>query len=292
MVGLFTAGISYCWMQEDYVTASVLAGLMVAGLSGYRMGAVRLAGFFGGFAASIAYAPSWGKMCEPKIAEFLGTTGLMSRVISIGAIGIGITCVAMILMAILARLLLSDRPRLQATNHWFGFLLGGAQGIGIMLLLLGGTQMVEPMAKERVASPTEDGEFAATMSKRIIQIAERTRESKVGPMVVAYNPFQYFPQLSQMQESVKLARDPEKLNRLMESPKIEEMKRRPAMRRAIDSLATDAEIQHVLRAGKPVDMQTAMALMNNPTIMQLLDEPDFVGEMSKMLHELDLAPSP
>jgi hypothetical protein len=290
MISLFTAATSYCWIQEDHLTAIVLAMVVVAGFSGYRMGAAKLAGFFGGAAATIAYAPTWGKMCEPQLAEFCGATGLMSRVVSIGAIGIGLTFAATIVTSLVAGVLLENRPRLEAMNRWIGFLLGGVQGTGIMLLFLGGILMVEPMARERVAARTPDGAFARAVSERVVKVAEQTRESRIGPSVKAYNPFQRIPQLARMQESMQLARDPQKLNRLMDSPQIEQLKQRPAMRRAIDSLTADAEIQQVLRSGKPIDSQAAMALMNNPTIVKLLDEPDFVGEMSKVLAELDMAP--
>ncbi|MCA9143154.1 MAG: CvpA family protein [Planctomycetales bacterium] len=289
-IGVFTAGISYFWMQEDHVTASFLAGVMVAGFSGYRMGAVRLAGFFGGAAAAIAYAPTWGKAWEPQVAEFLGTSGLMSRVVSIGAIGLGITFASMIAMAIIARVLLEDRPRLEAMNRWTGFLFGGVQGTGVMLLLLGGILMVEPMAKERVAARTSEGAFARAVAERIVDVAGQTQKSRVGPFVMEYNPFQRVPQLARLQESMKVARDPQKLNRLMDSPNLDQLKQRPAMRRAIDSLSADAEIQQVLRSGKPIDTQAAMTLMSNPTIMKLLDEPGFVGEMSKVLDDLELTP--
>jgi hypothetical protein len=214
----------------------------------------------------------------------------MSRAVSIGAIGLGITFAAMIAMAIIARVLLEDRPRLEAMNRWTGFLFGGVQGTGVMLLLLGGILMVEPMAKERVAARTSEGAFASAVAERIVDVAGQTRKSRVGPFVMEYNPFQRVPQLARLQESMKVARDPQKLNRLMDSPNLEQLKQRPAMRQAIDSLSADDEIQQVLRSGKPIDTQAAMTLMSNPTIMKLLDEPGFVGEMSEMLNDLELTP--
>ncbi|HUG70614.1 MAG TPA: CvpA family protein [Pirellulaceae bacterium] len=287
-IGLFTAGISYFWIQGDLVTAAVLAVVMVTGLSGYRMGAAKLSGLFAGAAAAIAYAPAWGKVCEPTVAELLGTTGLITRSVSMGTIGIGIMVAAMIALTITGRVLVEDRPRLEALNRWFGFLLGGVQGVGIMLLLLGGMLIVEPMAKQRVAARTADGEFAREVSERIVQIADQTRDSEVGSIVVEYNPFQRVPQLDRMQESMKLARDPQKLNQLMDSPRLEQLKQRPAIRRALDSLIADAEIQQVLHSGKPINSQVAMSLMNNPAIVKLLDEPDFVSEISKVLAELEM----
>lgn len=286
-IGLFTAGISYFWIQGDLVTAAVLAVVMVTGFSGYRMGAAKLSGLFAGAAAAIAYAPAWGNVCEPTVAELLGTTGLMTRSVSMGAIGIGIMVAAMIALTITGRVLVEGRPRLEALNRWFGFLLGGVQGMGIMLLLLGGMLIVEPMAQERVAARSADGEFARAVSERIVKIADQTRDSEVGSIVVEYNPFQCVPQLDRMQESMKLARDPQKLNQLMDSPRLEQLKQRPAIRRALDSLSADAEIQQVLHSGKPIDSQIAMSLMNNPAIVKLLDEPDFVGEIFKVLAELD-----
>ncbi len=288
IVGVFTAAISYFWMQEDHVTASAIGIVMIAGFSGYRIGAMRLAGLLGGAAAAVALSPSWGKQLEPKIGEFFGVTGLTSRVLSIGAVGLGITVGAMILMAILSRVIVRDRPRLEALNKWFGFAFGGFQGTGIALLLLGGIMMVEPMAKTRLSSQEDNDTLARSVSKRIAETAAKTRKSQVGPFVAAYNPFTQVPQLSGMQRGATLVRDPQRINRLMESPKLEELKQRPEMRRAMDSLAADTEIQGILRSGKQIDAQAAMSLMNNPTIMKLLDDPSFVGEMSKVLDEFDL----
>lgn len=288
MVGLFSAGISYFWMKEDHVTASALGIVMIAGLSGYRIGAMRLAGFLGGAAAAVALAPTWGKALEPKIAEFLGTTGLTSRVLSIGTVGIGITIGAMILMAVLSRMVIYDRPGLEALNKWLGFAFGGVQGAGIALMLLGGIMTVEPMAKTRLKSQDGNNALARGVSKRIVEVAAQTRKSQVGPLVATYNPFKHIPQLSGMQRGAQLVRDPQRLNRLIDSPKIEQLKHKPEMRRAMDSLAADAEIQDILRSGKQIDAQAAMSLMSNPTIMKLLDDPSFVGEMSKVLDDFDL----
>ena len=103
VIGLFTAAISYFWMRGDHVAASVFGAVTISGFSGYRVGAAKLAGFIGGAGIAVAYAPHLGRTYEPQVANFFGTTGLLSRVVSIGIFGLGITIGTVFITAIVAR---------------------------------------------------------------------------------------------------------------------------------------------------------------------------------------------
>jgi uncharacterized membrane protein required for colicin V production len=287
VTGVLGGATVYFGLAGDQVTATLVGVMLLAGLSGYRVGAFKLAGFFAGVAAATTFAPPLGSQLEPSCAQWLGTSGLMNRAVSIGSVGLGITLTAVVLVAVLSRRLLVERPRLTAWNRWIGFGLGGMQGTLIVLILIGGLLVVEPMAKKRVAARDADDAFGQAVAQQVVRITEQSRVSKVGPLLAAYNPFDHIPQLAQMQQGVRVVSDPERVNRLIEHPAMEQLKESPAVRTAIDSLVVDPEILQVLESGRPIDSQTAMSLMNNPSILLLLDDPSFLTEMSKIVSELD-----
>lgn len=287
IAGVLGGATVYFWLDGDQVTAMLLGVMLLAGLSGYRVGALKLVGLFAGMAAAITLAPPLGNQLEPSFAQWLGTSGLMNRAVSIGSVGLGITLTAAVLVAVLARRLLIERPRLTAWNRWVGFGLGGMQGALIVLILVGGLQIVEPMAKKRVSASDGDDSFGQAVAEQVVRITEQSHVSRVGPLLAAYNPFDHIPQLAQMQQGVRVVSDPERVNRLIEHPAMEQLKERSAVRTAIDSLAVDPELLQVFESGRPIDSHTAMSLMNNPSILQLLDDPSFMTEMSKIVSELD-----
>jgi hypothetical protein len=161
------------------------------------------------------------------------------------------------------------------------------QGALVLLILVGGVLVVEPMSKKRVVARDDNGPFGRAVAQHVVNIAKQTRESRLGPAIIANNPFEQIPPLARMQRKVRVVSDPEQVNELMKHPSLEQLKESPKIRSAIDSLIADPEIQQLLKSGKPVDPLTAMSLMNNPAILQLLDDPNFVIEMSKIVSELD-----
>ena len=288
LVAGMLAGVGvYFWMTGDQLTATLIGAMLMTGLSGYRLGALKLVGLLGGAAAAIAFAPGIGKQLESQMAEWLGTSGLMNRVASIGLVGIAITLAAVLLVALLSRRLFSERPRLAAWNRWLGFGLGGMQGAVVILILISGLLIVEPMAQNRAVARDDNDEFGQAVAQQVSRISERTRASKLGPAIAAYNPFDHVPQLSQVQRGVRAVSDPDRVNQLLNHPSAEQWTQSPTLSSAIDALVADPEIQEVIEAGKPIDLKTAMSLMNNPAVLKVLDDPDFLTEMSKIVSQLD-----
>jgi uncharacterized membrane protein required for colicin V production len=277
----------YVWWLGDHVAATALAAITIMGFGGYRVGATRIAGFLIGLATAVVYAPGFGGALEANFAEWFGMTGLANRIASVGAVGIGITLAAMIVAAILSRFLFGKRPLLRAGDRWIGFGVGTLQGAIVMLLLLGGMLEVEAMAKQRVESRIADDELRHAVAVQVVKVAEKTRESRIASLVSTYNPFDRVPQLRSLRRRVQVISDPAKLNDLVQHPSMERFTERPQVRKAIDNLTADPQLQQALQSGQPIDQKTALSLMNNPSVLKLLDEPEFMSEMSRLLSELD-----
>ena len=210
---------------------------------------------------------------------------MTNRIACIGAVGLGVMFGVALLAANLSRMICRNRPMLQQLNRMAGFAFGGAQGALVTLLLLGGILVVEPMAKLRVARRDADTTFARTVAKRVIDVATMTRQSCLGSLIHTYNPFGRVPQLKRVIHRAQLASDPHKLNELLQHPSMNTLRENSSIRSALDSLASDPQIRRTIESGEPLDQQTALALMNNPALLELLDQPEFINQMSQILDE-------
>ena len=289
VLGMCGCGITYFWAYADHVMAIALVAITIAGFSGYRMGAAKLFAFFGGLALAFFFAPTFGRQLEPKFLEWFGTEGFANRMLSMVAVGIAILMTFAITVRLLTRRLLEEWYLLQGLNKWGGFSFGVAQGAGVMLLLLGGLLIVEPLAKNRLYSSSASGnsKMQKAVVQRLIEMAEQTRSSAVAPWVLAYNPFERVPQLETLHRSMRVFSDPQKLNRLMQSGELAQLQQDPAIRQAIDQLSEDPQIRSFFESGKTVDPKAALSLMDNPTIMKILEQPDLLNQLSDMFDGTD-----
>ena len=59
------------------------------------------------------------------------------------------------------------------------------------------------------------------------------------------------------------------------------------MRGAIESLAKDPELRKLAQSGKLLDQKTALALLNNPNVAKLLENPELIRHFTEAMCELD-----
>lgn len=283
---LFFATAIYFVIQGDHVLAAALAVTGIASFGGYRTGSVYIAGSLIGIGVAIALAPSIGRSQEMRFAEWFGTTGVTNRIVSIGTVGVIISFVVSMIVFFVGGMFLANRPRLDTLNRWIGFAIGSLQGAFAVLLFLGGLMVLEPIEKER--ADTRDpldlrGQF---VSKWILNIADQAHQSRLAPIVDAYNPFTKIPQLNkveEIQQSVRILGDPQKIDDLIHHPSIESLAERPEMKRVIEELTTDPEVQRILQSGQPINRETALTLMNHPAVLELIDQPGFVEEAYRII---------
>ncbi len=286
----FGPAIYFAW-QSDYVAAGMLVAMGIASFSGYRAGAVYVVGSLAAIATAIWLAPSIGRAQEFRFAQWFGTTGLNNRLLSIGTVGLLITFVVSLLVITVAGLFFANRPRLETVNRWFGFTLGGAQGVFAVWLFLGGLLILEPMQRDRAGTRDPLDFRGQFVSRWILKISDGIHASRLGPTIVAYNPFTRIPQLNkvdEIQRTVQVLSDPEKIDELMRHPSIERLNRRPEIRRAMDRLRDDPQIQEILRSGNKMDRSAAMALMDHPAVLELIDQPGFLEEAFRLIQDATL----
>ena len=287
-LAIFAAGVYYFYNKLDYVGVASVATVGFSCFCGFRMGASRIAASLLGIAAAIAVAPKLGMSQEHHFTQWFGTSGLANRFLSIGVVGLMVSMIVTVIVILITGRTMKNRPRLSLSNCWLGFLIGGAEGVIGIALLLGGILIIEPFEKQRAEQRAATDLQGQTIGKTIEAIATKTRASQLGPLVDKYNPFTRIPQLNQIekiQTTVQVLSDPKQITGLLHHPSINELKQRPEMKQAVDQLMSDPEIKKILQSGKALDRENAMTLLNHPAVLQLVDQPGFVEEANRIIND-------
>ena len=283
--------IWYFMSSQDFVGVGSVLVVLLAAFSGFRLGFSKMGVSLVAFAAAFWFASQLGIQYESQFTQWFGTTGLLNRFIAIGVIGLGIALLGTIILSWIAGLILKNRPRLASFNSWLGFGAGAIQGAVAVLLFLGGLLILEPVELQRANQQVESPEKSKSVSKAILAVTEHTHSSKLGPYIEEYNPFTRFPQLNKLEEvqkSVQMLSDTGKINDLMNHPNMMQLKQRPEVTEAVNSLISDPEIKAALKKGGVMSGKAVMNLLNHPALMQLFDDQEFMQEAKEIIKETKL----
>ena len=272
--------------QQDYVLAGLLVIVAAGCFSGFKVGAVRTLAMIAGIAAAVWFTPQFAGDLEPKLTEWISTTGITNRLLSIGLIGISIVAVTVLVLGLISGTIFKRSSGLNSMNRWTGFLMGGAEaGVGL-LVLLGGLIVVQPMLP--TSSDTE-APIQNAISTNVATLIEHTQRSHIGPVIEKYNPFVKYPQLNcfaEVQNTFAVLQDPVAVKKMIYDPRIKALQEDPSMREAIDMLKSDKTVNSILKSGGPTDMGKVMEIMNSPVVLHLLDQPGFMAEASQVIAEM------
>jgi len=277
MFGLFAYFVS----QQDWVCGIVVLATGFAGFGGFRAGAVKIVALLAAAAAALYFAPALGLRFETTFSNWVGTSGLTNRFLTIGAMGLLIFLIASLVLTALGRRQLDGRKRLLAANHWPGFGIGAVEGLLVMLILFGGMITIQRVNAERITQripPTGRAKFMA----EILDITQdQIHASRLGPVIERLNPFENIEQLSkvdEVQRGLEVLMNPAQVHALLQQPAIRGLGNRADVKEALAQLKEDPEIKHLLNSDKPANKKLALRLLDHPAVLQLLDQPDFRSE--------------
>ncbi len=283
---LFSGPAIYFATQGDYVLSAIVAAAGLSSFSGFRIGAAAMITSVAAIAVAVSYAPSIGYQHEWRFTQWFGTTGLMNRILCIGVVGLLITLGTSMLVMVVTGKLFLGRPNLNLKNKWLGFMIGGVEGVVATVVLLGGVLILEPMEQARIDKNIAQTERGKTISEFVLKIAGFTHASEIGPTIEQYNPFVRFPKLNkieQVQKTVQTLSDPQKIERLMRHPEVQQLQSRPEVRTAVEKVMKDPEIRSALHSGTPMNRSIAITLLNHPAILELIDQPGFIDVATKAI---------
>jgi len=285
-VALFGIPAAACIWQEDFVLAASLLLIGLGSVLGFKIGAVKALATVAGIAAAIWFSPQFSGDLELKLTQWISTTGLTNRLLSLGLISVAIIAVTVFVVVLVSGWVFKSRPGVGLLNRWVGFLMGGVEAGAAVLILLSGLVVVQPM----LSPPTpEEVPVQHVVTSCVATVLEHTDRSYLGPVVEQYNPFVRFPQLdcfAHVQKTVAILKDPNAVKRMINDPRIEALQVDPSMQEAIGMLKSDKTINEILKSGGPTDQKKIMAIMNSPVVLHLMDQPGFLAEASKVIADM------
>ncbi|MEM7314301.1 MAG: hypothetical protein AAF497_14220, partial [Planctomycetota bacterium] len=177
-------------------------------------------------------------------------------------------------------------------NRWFGFAAGGVQAAAALLLLFGGLFISEPLLLQRSnAQSLAEATLGKKVADQALRLTELTRSSLMAPYINTYNPFTRFPELNkfeQMQKSMAVLGNPEKINELLQHPALQQLESRPEIEDAVAELMGDESLNEFFKSGSEMNMTTAYQLLKHPAILKLVDQPGFMEEATRIINETKL----
>ena len=273
---LTVAGVAY-WLFRggDPVAAIGFVAVFFCGVTGFRIGLANIVASLLGIYAAFAIAPPLGLAAEVRFAEYVGTGGLLNRLLCIGVFGVLISMIVTMVLMMLSDWFFTRRRRLDLMNCQAGFVFGLAEGAILVLLVLG-------------ASLTFSGiNNANAVGRMIDSIAAGTRTSVVGPFVIKNNPFERFEMLAKLEEiprSIEFIQDSENIESLLEDPDVIALRDDPELQQAIEEVRRDPVIKQLLSGKRQMDRDTMMELMNSPAILELVENESFRQCAAKIIH--------
>jgi uncharacterized membrane protein required for colicin V production len=163
---LFFGSAGYFAYERDFVLAGICLVTGLSAFSGYRMGLVCVLTWVIAIGAAIRLAPSLGQEHELHFQEWLGTTGLLNRFVSIGVVGVLISFAVSTVLIVVTGRLLKKRQKLDDLNRWLGFSIGAIEGLLVCLFFLGGMLVIEPIEQQR--APYREPNGPGTLVSRVI----------------------------------------------------------------------------------------------------------------------------
>lgn len=271
------------YRRGDTVSAMTVITISLFGWIGFRMGLGRIIATVLALVAAISFAPSLGMQFELRFSNQFGTTGLTNRFLCIAAIGVSISMLVTILASVISNRFLAKRQKLNLANSFVGFAIGLIEGAAIAWLVLGGLLSMQMWQR---GFDIDNNPVAQSVD----QWASATRQSMLGPTVRDNNPFEKIEQLSQigdLQQTVRRFSDPQSLQRLLDDPKIAELRSDPAIAAALDEVRRDPAVNNVIQQNGQLDREALMRVMSSPSVMRLVDQPEFRERARAIIVEMN-----
>ena len=288
-VGVFGIPAVTTAFLGDYVTAGLLFATGFGCLIGFRSGALKALASILLVLAAIYVAPQFVHFVEPKLVEWFEFQGLSRRIVSMAVIIFAIGCVLTGFVSIFTWVAIKKGSRVESFNKCVGLMLGGAEAAVGTVLLLGGFLVITPtFDQEKIAAAEQNFE---TLSDIVLvsvdDVAERTKTSLIGPLLIEHNPFTKYPKynpLLDVHKIVQLLNNPSQINELLnDEATMEKLRASDAFAIAAKKLSIDPVVQKILSSDGPPGPQQILALLNSQSVLEILDEPGFIDEATRIM---------
>lgn len=273
----------------DLATKIIVPLLAAAIVYGYSLGAARVLASFVALALAAVAAGPLGMLCEDWIAGLLGTTGVVNRLAAVAAVGLAVLLVSGGLLVWLSGRWLRNRPGWRTADRYTGAVLGGAQGALLICLATWGVLVLDSAAQGRLAADRQAAVAANSEAQGIVRLADSVRGSMFGPLAEKYNPLGEVKAFSMPSKFLKVVNHPEALAVFVEHPAVANIKERPAVVAALETLRQDPKVRELVSSGNRLNGADLAAILGSPATLKLIDESELIADLQPIAAEVEQA---
>lgn len=261
--------------------------VLVGVLKGLWRGGAEVLGIVAGLGLALPAAIPSARLLDGLTHAALGTTGLTNRLLTITVVATVITTIGGIAGKLVARRLLRASPALRRCNPYLGAVLGAVEGSLFALMILWAPLALEPIARIQMAEPDAGGEprAASFPAVGLAQAADAIRESVLGPIVEATNPFGSSDLLAIAADFAAVSRDPDAMRFFMNTAVMQKIGSLPSVTRAREIIESDPDLSRVLGKGG-VSVDELKTVMDSPTVLRIFDETSVVADLQPLEPDL------
>jgi len=169
----------------DWVSAGFLFLVIFMAYIGYWSGGVKIASSVLSLLAAIRFAPTFSPYVAEWCDELVAIPDAFREPISLVGAGILTALVVVITLRVTASFVFQSKPGWKHVNRWFGLAAGLVQGVVIGAIILLGIGMLEPIAKQQLASRgrAKVGGFVQQWPGKVVAFSKTIKESTIGKAV-------------------------------------------------------------------------------------------------------------
>jgi len=291
MIGVAAAAL-LCILFGSMPVKIVSVVLAICIVQGLWRGAAELIGIVGGMIVGVLVCRPIGRLLEPALASMTRTSGLTSRLISVGLAAVIVTAVFAVVIGVLARRAMKKRPHFAGADKLAGGGLGLVQGCFLGLIVLWVPLAMEPVARTQIEERTGDAENAPaspnSVAQAVVSFAEQVKGSSLGGVAEGTNPMEGTKIFALSGDFSIVLRHQKAREYFVKSDAMRGLRTTPSVQDAIARLEKDQKLGAMIRAGDYGPQFVREVLMNR-TLMEVLDTTTIVRDLTPQVGEIEKA---
>lgn len=271
------------------IVSLVLAICIIQGL--WR-GAAELIGIVGGMIVGVLVCRPIGRLFEPALASITSTSGLSSRLLSVGLAALVVSAIFAVVIGVLAKRAMKKRPDFAGADKLAGGGLGLVQGCFLGLIVLWVPLAMEPVARAQIEEGIGGANVAAAppnpVARAVVNFAEQVKGSSLGGVAEGTNPMEGTKIFALSGDFSIVLRNQKARDHFVNSPAMRELRTTPSMQDAIARLEKDQELGAMIRTGD-FGPQFVREVLLSRTLMDVLDTTTIVQDLTPQVGEIEKA---
>ncbi|MBL8875251.1 MAG: CvpA family protein [Phycisphaerae bacterium] len=271
------------------IVSLVLAICIIQGL--WR-GAAELIGIVGGMIVGVLVCRPIGRRFEPALASITSTSGLSSRLLSVGLAALVVSAVFAVVIGVLAKRAMKMRPDFAGADKLAGGGLGLVQGCFLGLIVLWVPLAMEPVARTQIEERTGDPGFAPAppnpVARAVVNFAEQVKGSSLGGVAEGTNPMEGTKIFALSGDFSIVLRHQKAREHFVQSDAMRGLRTTPSVQDAIARLEKDQQLGALIRAGD-YGPQFVREVLLSRTLMEVLDDTTIVRDLTPQVGEIEKA---